>query len=281
MTEPHDLFEEHRAHLHAVAFRVLGSHADADDAVQEAWLRFDRADRAAIENPGGWLTTVTARVCLDRLRVRRDEVEEAAGELPASPLGDPEGEALLADSVGEALSVVVAALAPSERVAFVLHDVFGVSFAEIGVVLGRSPNAAKQLASRARARIRGAAVPVSPPPEQRRVVEAFLAAARAGDLAGLVAVLDPDVVLTADSAAVRMGAPDGLRGAGDVAQVFSGRALGAQPAVVDGRAGFAWTPKDRPSAVWEVEVVAGSIVRIDMLAAAATLAELDLSPYLD
>jgi len=268
--------EEHRAHLTAVAYRILGSHAEADDAVQEAWLRLARMDSGTIEKVGGWLTTVVARICLDLLRSRTRR--EAHDGMPAQvPLSDPEYEALLSDSVESALLVVLDTLTPPERIAFVLHDVFAVPFEEISVLLGRSPNAAKQLASRARRRLRGAAP--EPPPgraRNRQVVDAFLAASRSGDLARLVAVLDPDVVMRADATAVRMGAAEEVQGAEDVAKVFSGRALEARPALVDGAAGIAWAPKDTVRVVWELEIVDGTITRIDMLTAAETLGDLDL-----
>ncbi len=271
-------FESNRVHLHAVANRILGSDAEADDAVQEAWLRLSRADVGGIENLGGWLTTVTARICLDKLRVRKVRREEPDAELATdAAVADPEYEALLADSVGAALAVVLDTLSPPERVAFVLHDVFAVPFDEIAVVLGRSPSASKQLASRARGRLRGVEPePASELPQQREVVDAFLTASRSGDLAGLVAVLAPDVVMRADAAAVRMGAADLVQGAGDVAGVFSGRALEAQPAVIDGNAGVVWAPNGSPRVVWELEMVDGTITRIDMLAAPETLGELAL-----
>jgi RNA polymerase sigma factor (sigma-70 family) len=272
-------FEEQRPQLRAVALRILGADADADDVVQEAWLRLSRADTREIDNLGGWLTTVTARLCLDRLRAgaTRTRGEEAAEEMSSGSSADPEHEALVADSVGSALAVVLDTLSPSERVAFVLHDVFDVPFVDVGVVLGRSPNAAKQLASRARSRLRGDAVPGDPPRAQVHVVDAFLAAARAGDLAGLVAVLDPDVVLRADAAAVRMGGPDEVLGADAVAAVFSGRALEALPAVVDGVAAIVWAPEGHAKVVWEIDFADGVISRMDMLAAEETLADLDLA----
>ena len=271
-------FEEHRAHLRAVALRILGTEAEADDAVQEAWLRLSRSDLGDIENLGGWLTTVTARICLDRLRARATRREEPREEIPApAAMSDPEYEALLSDSVGAALAVVLDTLTPPERVAFVLHDVFAVSFEEIGAVLGRSPNAAKQLASRARQRLRRVDTePAIDERRQRNVVDAFLAASRAGDLAGLVAVLDPNIVMRADPAAVGMGAAGEVLGAEAVAGVFSGRALEAQRATIDGAVGVAWAPGGRPRVVWELEVVDGRISRIDMLASAETMAELDL-----
>jgi RNA polymerase sigma-70 factor (ECF subfamily) len=272
-------FETHRPHLRAVAVRILGSDAEADDVVQEAWLRLRGVETDTLEHLGGWLTTVTARLCLDRLRMRSARREEPIpDELSESvAASDPESEALLSDSVGAALSVVLDTLSPPERVAFVLHDVFALAFAEIGEVLGRSPNAAKQLASRARARLRGAPLPADGDlGERRAVVDAFLAASRAGDLAGLVAILDPEIVMRADAAAVGMGAGADVRGADAVAGIFSGRALEARPALVDGSVGIVWAPGDSPRVVWELEIEAGAITRIDMLATPETLADLDL-----
>ena len=276
-------FEEHRSHLRAVAYRMLGSRAEAEDAVQESWLRLSRSDVSRVENLGGWLTTVVARVSLDMLRSRASRREELAGGyvpdsiVSPSEESDPEHEALLADSLGPALLVVLDTLAPAERLAFVLHDMFAVPFDEIGVILGRSPNAAKQLASRARRRIQGSApVPDADRTRQREVVDAFLAASRSGDFEALLAVLDPDIVLRADPAAVRMGASAEVRGAEAVAGVFSGRALGAQPALVDGTVGVVWAPGGRPRVVWDMTIAHGRIVRIDMLAAADSLEELDL-----
>ncbi len=286
MTDDHRLaegFEEHRAHLRAVAYRILGSRAEADDAVQESWLRLSRTDVAGIENLGGWLTTVVARICLDILRSRTSRREEPMGvdvpEPAASATGgeDPESEAVLADSLGAALLAVLDTLSPAERVAFVLHDVFAIPFDEIGLVLGRSPNAAKQLASRARGRLQGSTPAPDPDlPRQRKVVDAFLAASRGGDFEALLAVLDPGIVLRADAGAVQMGAPEEVRGATAVARMFSGRALEAQPALVDGAAGVVWAPEGRPRVVWDLSIANGTIARIDMLAAPDTLAELDL-----
>jgi RNA polymerase sigma factor (sigma-70 family) len=276
-------FEEHRSHLHAVAYRMLGSQAEADDAVQETWLRLSRSDAGTIENLGGWLTTVVARISLDLLRsraARREELSDASVPEPIarpSDGGDPEGEALLADSLGPALLVVLDTLTPSERLAFVLHDVFAVSFEEIGIILSRSPNAAKQLASRARNRVQGA-TPLADPDtaRQREVVDAFLAASRSGDFEALLAVLDPDIELRADAAGIQMGADGDVRGAAAVAGVFSGRALGAQPALVDGAVGIAWAPDGSPKVVWDFTIAGGKVTRIDMIAEPATLDELDL-----
>src|SRR5436305_2614807 len=246
-------FEENRDHLRAVAYRMLGSASEADDAVQESWLHVSRSGTGDVRNLGGWLTTVVARVCLDMLRSRRSRREEPVGtDLPEPVAGraagtDPEHEALLADSVGPALLVVLDTLAPAERLAFVLHDMFAVPFDEIAPIVGRSPAAARQLASRARRRVQGpAAAPDADPGRQREVVDAFLAASRGGDFDALLALLDPDVVLRADGTAVRAGAPGEARGAVAVAGTFSGRARVAQPALVDGMAGAVWAPGGRP-----------------------------------
>jgi len=288
MIDEHDRlserFEEHRPHLRAVAYRLLGSRAEADDAVQEAWLRLSRSDVGDVENLGGWLTTVVARVSLDMLRsraARREELGDA--HVPDSLAGpadesDPEREAMLADSLGPALLTVLDTLAPAERLAFVLHDMFAVPFEEIGAILRRSPNAAKQLASRARGRLQGA-TPSSGRDlaRQREVVDAFLAASRGGDFGALLAVLDPDIVLRADAAAVRMGAAGEVVGATAVAGVFSGRALEAQPALVGGRVGVVWAPGGPPKVAWDLTIAGGTIVLIEMIADAARLEELDVS----
>jgi RNA polymerase sigma-70 factor (ECF subfamily) len=278
-----DRFDAHRVHLRAVAYRMLGSPGEADDAVQEAWLRLSRSDANEIENLAGWLTTVVARVSLDMLRSRASRREEPAGaHLPdhvaSLPDGtDPEYEALLADSVGSALLVVLDTLSPAERLAFVLHDMFAVPFDEIGVVMGRSPNAAKQLASRARNKVQGSEPPDADPMRQREVVDAFLAASRGGDFDALVAMLDPDIVLVADSTAVQMGSPEEVRGAPAVAGTFSGRALGAQPALIDGAVGVVWVVGERPKVAWNFTITAGKVVHIEMIAAPESLADLDLT----
>ena len=284
-------FEEYRAHLRAVAYRMLGSLSEADDAVQEAWLRLSRSGTSGVENLGGWLTTVVGRVCLDMLRSRRSRREEPLGE----PLGarfpdpivgrqggtDPEHEALLADSVGLALLVVLETLTPAERVAFVLHDMFGVPFEEIAPIVDRSPTAARQLASRARRRVQGATnVPDADLTRQREVVDAFLAAARGGDFEALLAVLDPDVMLRADPAAVRLGTSHEIRGAAVVAQNFSGRARAARPALVNGTVGAVWAPGGRPRAVLGFTITRGKIVEIDAIADPERLSQLDLT-FLD
>src|SRR5437870_2237949 len=240
-------FEENRTHLRAVAYRMLGSLAEADDAVQEAWLRMSHTGATGVENLGGWLTTVVGRVCLDMLRSRTSRREAPLDEALAEPIErlegeiDPEHEAVLTDSVGLALLVVLETLAPAERLAFVLHDLFGVPFDEIASIVGRSPAAARQLASRARRRVQGTpTVPDADLTRQREVVDAFLAASRGGDFESLLAVLDPDVVLQADRAAVLVGATAEVRGAAAVAEQFSGRARAARPALVNGAAGAVW-----------------------------------------
>jgi RNA polymerase sigma factor (sigma-70 family) len=276
-------FEAHRTRLRAVAFRMLGSLSEADDAVQESWLRLSRSDTAGIENLGGWLTTIVGRLCLDMLRSRTSRREEPiSAEVPepiTSPAGgtDPEQQAVLADSVGLALLVVLETLAPAERLAFVLHDMFAVPFDEIAPILGRSPNAAKQLASRARRRVQGAGtVPDADLGRRREVVGAFLAASRGGDFEALLALLDPDVVLRADPAAVRAGASKEVRGGPAVAGAFSGRARDAKLALVDGAAGAVWAPGGRPRVVFGFTITRGKIARIDMLADPARLRQLDL-----
>ena len=276
-------FEAHRTRLRAVAFRMLGSLSEADDAVQESWLRLSRSDTAGIENLGGWLTTIVGRLCLDMLRSRTSRREEPIGaQVPepiTSPAGgtDPEQQAVLADSVGLALLVVLETLAPAERLAFVLHDMFAAPFDEIAPILGRSPNAAKQLASRARRRVQGAGtVPDADLGRRREVVGAFLAASRGGDFEALLALLDPDVMLRADPAAVRAGASKEVRGGPAVAGAFSGRARDAKLALVDGAAGAVWAPGGRPRVVFGFTITRGKIAGIDMLADPARLRQLDL-----
>jgi RNA polymerase sigma factor (sigma-70 family) len=281
-------FEQHRDHLKAVAYRMLGSVQEAEDAVQESWLRLHRTDGEGIENLGGWLTTAVARVALDMLRARRarrdDPFEE--GRLPEPLVAregelDPEHETMLADSVGLALLVVLETLTPAERLAFVLHDMFSVSFSEIATIMGRSPEASRQLASRARRRVRGSA-PVPDPDmrRQREVVDAYLAAAREGRFEDLVALLDPDVVLRVDSGA-RI-APRTVRGAEEVAkQAFTNAPLAslAQPALVNGVAGFVVARDGAPFAVAAVTVADGKVVALDILADPERLANLDLSDF--
>ena len=277
-------FEAHRTHLRAVAYRMLGSLSEADDALQEAWLRLSRSDTSGVENLGGWLTTVVGRVCLDMLRSRSSRREEPLG-VPEPIVGredgiDPEHEALLADSVGLALLVVLETLAPAERLAFVLHDMFAVPFEEIAPIVKRSPAASRQLASRARRRVRGAdMVPDADLARQREVVDAFLAAARGGDFDALVAVLDPDIVLRADRAAVPADASREVHGAPAVARrAAKARARAARPALVNGAAGVvSWSPDGRPFSVMGFTVKSGKIAEIDMLADPARLSRLDLA----
>ena len=276
-------FEANRNRLRAVAYRMLGSTSEADDAVQEAWLRLSRSGTSGIDNLAGWLTTVVARVCLDMLRARKARREEpleahAPEQMSQAESVDPEHEVLLAESVGLALLVVLETLAPAERVAFVLHDMFAVPFDEIAPIVGRSPAAARQLASRARRRVQGTApVPDADPGRQREVVDAFLAASRGGDFDALLAVLDPDVVLRADPAAVRTGALREVRGATAVANTFSGRARAAQPALINGAVGLVWAPGGRPRVVFSVTMSRGKIVEIEMIADPERLRQLDLS----
>lgn len=276
-------FEVHRTHLRAVAYRMLGSPGEADDAVQEAWLRLSRSDISGVENLAGWLTTVVARVCLDMLRSRGSRREEPLEtHLPDLMVRradgmDPEREALLADSVGPALLVVLDTLTPAERLAFVLHDMFALPFDEIAPIVGRSPTAARQLASRARRRVQGtAAIPDADRTRQRQVVDAFLAASRDGNFDALLALLDPDVVLRADGEAVRAGASAEVRGAPAVARTFSGRARAAQLALVNGAAGAVWAPGGRPRVVFTFTIARGKIAGIDLLADPARLGQLDL-----
>ncbi|HEY1389182.1 MAG TPA: sigma-70 family RNA polymerase sigma factor [Ktedonobacterales bacterium] len=278
-------FEAQRTHLRSVAYRLLGSSSEADDAVQESWLRLSRSDASGIENLGGWLTTVVARVSLDMLRsraVRREESLSADDEHLSDTIlshGDginPEEEALLADSVGLALLVVLETLAPAERLAFVMHDVFSVPFDEIAGIVGRSPTATRQLASRARRRVQGAAtISDGDFTQQRAVVDAFLAASRGGDFGALLALLDPDVVLRVDGAAADMGASGGIRGAEAVARQFAGRAQVARAALVDGAVGAVWAPHGEPRVFFSFTMMRGKIVAIDLIADPERLRQLD------
>jgi RNA polymerase sigma factor (sigma-70 family) len=273
-----DQFEANRTQLRAVAYRMLGSFAEADDAVQEAWLRLHRADATTIGNVGGWLTTVVARVCLDMLRSRRARREEPIDGMPEPVDGiDPEGEAVLADSVGLALLVVLDTLAPAERLAFVLHDMFAVPFEEIATILDRTPAATRQLASRARRRVQSAAsVPDTDFARQRDVVHAFLAASRGGDFDALLELLDPDIVVRADQTAVRLGAPAERRGTAAVVGSFLGRARGARFALVNGSAGAAWVVAGTPRVVFSFTVSDDRITAIDLLGDPALLGRIDL-----
>jgi RNA polymerase sigma factor (sigma-70 family) len=282
-------FETHRPHLRAVTLRLLGSPVEADDAVQETWLRLARADTSEVENLRAWLTTVASRVALSMLRSRGTRAESDLDEAVAAtdPDPDPEVRALQADALGGALLVVLERLDPAERLAFVLHDLFAVPFAEIATVVERSPAAARQLASRARRRVRGGSAEADADPARRReVVQAFLTAAREGDFAGLLAVLDPDVELRADRVAVAAaeanrgrGAPEvaeTLQGAEAVARVFSGRARAAQPALLDGVPGAVYAPGGHVYSAFDLVVVDGRIAVIEMIADPDVLAALDV-----
>jgi RNA polymerase sigma factor (sigma-70 family) len=277
-------FEEHRTHLRAVAYRMLGSLSEMDDAVQEAWLRLSRADATGIDNLGGWLTTVVARVCLDMLRSRQSRREEPFTPDAAEPAAtdtrgnSPEQEALLADSVGLALLVVLDRLTPPERLAFVLHDMFAVPFEEIAPIIGRSAEATRQLASRARRRVRGGVVPNPDLVRQRSVVDAFIAALRAGDFAGLLAVLDPDLVVRADIPAP--GAPSEIRGAAvwaKAAVAYAHLARLTQPALVNGTIGIVVAPRGRLVRTLRFTIANDKIIEIEVIGDPARLGELDVS----
>src|SRR5712692_4268282 len=281
-------FEANRTHLQAVAYRMLGSLSEADDAVQESWLRLSRSDTSGVGNLGGWLTTVVARVCLDMLRSRHSRLEESLEASVPEPITsreggiDPEQEALLADSVGLALLVVLDTLNPAERLAFVLHDIFAVPFDEIAPIVERSPTATRQLASRARRRVRGAATVKDPDlTYQREVADAFVAASRTGNFDALLAVLDPDVVFRADRTAVSAGASGEVRGAPFVARQFSGRAQGARPALVNGAVGVVVARRGRLFLVLRLTIRHGKIVGIDAVADPARLRQLDLAVLTD
>src|SRR5271166_1630307 len=282
-------FEASRPRLRAVAYRMLGSASEADDAVQEAWLHVSRSGADGVENLNGWLMTVVARVCLDMLRSRKSRREEPltgdpGGAALTSEMG-PEGEALLADSVGLAMLIVLDKLEPAERVAFVLHDMFDLPFGQIADITGRSPAAARQLASRARRRIRGTpSVTGAGLARQREVVEAFLAASRSGDFEALLAVLDPDVTLQADAAATPPGLPRRARGAAVVAcqgLAFSRRAQSARLALVNGAVGVILAPHGRLSVALSLTVADGKITEMDVVADPGRLARLDLAVLAD
>ena len=270
-------FEASRPRLHAIAARMLGSSAEADDAVQEAWLRASRAGTDGVDNVEGWLTTITSRVCLDVLRSRTRAAARAMGaDDPAGAVPSPEEDAVLADAIGPALLVVLDTLTPAERLAFVLHDLFAVPFEEVAAILRRSPAAVRQLASRSRRRVRGADLDTDPERE-RPVVDAFLAAARAGDFAALVDVLDPDAVFRSDEVAVAVGGGEPLLvGAGAIAEAFQGRAQAAESAVLDGVLGVVVAPNGRTLLVLEVAIEDGRIVEIDAVADPERLAALQL-----
>jgi RNA polymerase sigma factor (sigma-70 family) len=289
MTEPDWLvqgFEQNRPRLRAVAYRMLGSFTEADDAVQEAWLRLRRADASGVDNLGAWLTTIVSRVCLNVLRSRRSRPETPIGVHVPDPIVSsvdgttPEDEALLADSVGLALHIVLDTLPPAERLAFVLHDMFDLPFDEIAPIVGRTPVAARQLASRARRRVRGADVPDADLGRQREVVDAFFAAAHNGDFEALVAVLDPDVVLRADGGTARADASVVLHGPAAVAGqaiMFDRPGMRLRPALVDGAAGVVVVMDGDPSAIMGFTVTRGRIVQIDILADPERIGRLDLA----
>jgi RNA polymerase sigma factor (sigma-70 family) len=268
-------FEEYRGHLRAVAYRMLGSAAEAEDAVQEAWFRLSRSDTGGVGNLGGWLTTVVGRVCLDMLRSRRSRGEEPLDTWSPGACAepDPAQDAVLADSVGVALLVVLDTLTPAERLAFVLHDLFGVPFEEVGGILGRSPAAARQLASRARRRVRGAQAPESDLVRQREVVDAFLAAARDGDFDGLLAVLDPDVLARGDA-----GTAIGAAGVASGATSFAHLARVAHAALVDGATGLVVYADGRLERALTFTFVADRIASIDIVTNPARLSELTIEP---
>jgi RNA polymerase sigma-70 factor (ECF subfamily) len=273
-------FEADRAHLRAVAYRMLGSASEADDAVQEAWLRLARSDTSEVENLTGWLTTVVARVSLTMLRsrARREEPVESLPEPATVPFpAGPEDETVLADSVGLALLVVLDTLGPAERLAFVLHDMFAVPFEEIASIVGRTPAAARQLASRARRRVQGAESPEHDISRRRQVVRAFLAASRGGDFAGLVALLDPSATLRSDDMAVRMGGNREVVGAEAVARDFSGRARDAQPALLDGLPGAVWAPRGKVRVAVRFAFDGDTVTGMELLADPDLLARLDIT----
>jgi RNA polymerase sigma-70 factor (ECF subfamily) len=274
-------FEANRAHLRAVAYRMLGSSSEVDDAVQEAWLRLSRSDTSSVDNLAGWLTTVVARICLDMLRSRKSRREEPIGPHVPEPAvhGEHERDSDMADSVGAALLVVLETLAPAERLAFVLHDMFAVPFEEIAPIVGRTPTAARQLASRGRRRVQGTPAVADVDADlgrKREIVEAFLAASRGGDFEGLLAVLDPDVVFRADDAAQRLGSLAEIRGAAGVAQNFKGRAQAAKPALVDGALALAIILGGQLRAVLRLTIAGDRIAGVEAVADAEQLGQFDV-----
>lgn len=276
-------FAAKRDHLRRVAYRMLGSAAEADDAVQEAWLKIARAETDAVDNLGGFMTTVVARVCLDMLRARRSRREDAidapdatSTELAAAT--DPERDTLFVDAIGPALLVVLDTLGPAERLAFVLHDMFGVAFEEIGPIVGRSPLAARKLASRGRQRVQGMTEEERPTDalRQREVIAAFLSASRAGDFDALLALLDPEVVVRADAGAVKLGAAPEQRGPGFVRKL-AGQARGARSATIDGIPSAVWAPGDKLKVVFDFTIAEGKIVAIDLVADRDVLGGMEVS----
>jgi RNA polymerase sigma-70 factor (ECF subfamily) len=274
-------FEHERGRLRAVAYRMLGSQSEADDAVQEAWLRLSRSEAGAIDNLGGWLTTVTARVCLDMLRSRKSRREEPLETTTFEPSTDPddttEREQWLADSIGLALLVVLERLAPAERVAFVLHDMFDLPFDTIAPIVERTPAATRQLASRARRRVHGASADKADTTRRHEIVDAFLTAARDGNLERLVALLDPDVVFRADQVAAKMGGITELRGATNVAATFKGRAQAAKPALVDGNVAVAVILQGNLKIVLSLTFAGERIAGIEAIADPARIAGFDVA----
>lgn len=279
-------FDEHRDHLRAVAHRMLGSASEAEDAVQEAWIKTARADTHEVESLRGWLTTVVARVCLDMLRARKARPQEPLGarvDVPST--GGADRDLAIADAIGPALQIVLDMLSPAERVAFVLHDMFDLPFEVIGPIIDRSPVAARQLASRARRRVRGGAAAAREPQNQRELVTAFLAASRDGDFEGLVALLSPDIVLRADELAVRTAAerpgqapslaPE-VHGAAAVANAFKGRARSAKPALIGGDPGLVWVVGDQVRAAFVFAFDRGKVSELDIVMDPATLADLEI-----
>jgi len=276
-------FEEHRGHLRSVAYQILGSVAEADDAVQEAWLRFNRSYSSEVENLPGWLTTIVARVALTMLRSRAARSEDPL-DVPVTEhvqpndgvAFDPEHHTILTDLVGHALLVVLDALPPNERLAFVLHDIFSVPFEEIAPIVDRTPAAARKLASRARHRIQAAGPPRTDLARQREIVRAFLSASRRGDFNALLGLLHPDAVLRADHSAIRMGATGLVNGASAVAESLSGRALRARPALIDGTPGAVWTQAGQPRVAFAFTTSAGKVTAIDLIANSEHLHALNL-----
>ncbi len=276
-------FEDNRKRLRAVAFRMLGSRSEADDALQETWLRLSRSDAAQVENLGGWLTTVVARVCLDMLRSRRSRREESLEDPALESAANREAtlnaehEVMLADSVGLAMLVVLETLNPAERVSFVLHDMFDLPFEEIAPIVGRTPTAARQLASRARRRVQGKGDSAESDRErQSQVVEAFLRASREGDFEALLALLDPDVVARVGAAAAALGSAPEVHGANEVAKIFAGRAKGAQPALIDGVPGLVWAPGGKPRMVFKFATVDELVTSIELISDPAQIGQMDL-----
>ena len=274
-------FESNRPHLRAVAYRILGNTEDVDDALQEAWLRLSASNDAGIENFAGWLTTVVSRICLNTLRARQrrpaqslDDASTNEQRLVERTAATPEERAVIADSMGLALLIVLEMLSPAERIAFVLHDVFSVSFDEISEILDKSSEACRQLASRARRRVRTAEDPTSDPHRQREVVDAFLSASKSGDFQMLLSLLSPDVQLVADPTAVGIGAPLRLIGPHDVASRFSGGARAARTALLNGRAGLVWAQGGKPKVAFDFTLVAGQITNIDMISDEDVLGEM-------